>query len=64
MTRWYAVFWTSCRSVQIKMIRSITNRDREKILDLLRQAAVFNEREISIAIEIADLVHQQQEQPH
>ena len=38
------------------MIRSIIRRDREKILDLLRQTAVFNEREISIAIEIADLV--------
>lgn len=38
------------------MIRPITNRDREKILDLLRQTTVFNEREISVAIEIADLV--------
>jgi ribosomal protein S18 acetylase RimI-like enzyme len=38
------------------MIHSITHHDREKILDLLRQTAVFNEQEINIAMEIVDLV--------
>jgi ribosomal protein S18 acetylase RimI-like enzyme len=38
------------------MIHSITNHDRGNILDLLRQTAVFNEQEISIAMEIVDLV--------
>jgi ribosomal protein S18 acetylase RimI-like enzyme len=38
------------------MIHSITHHDREKILDLLRQTAVFNEQEISVAMEIVDLV--------
>jgi GNAT superfamily N-acetyltransferase len=37
------------------MIHSITHHDREKILDLLRQTAVFNEQEINIAMEIVDL---------
>jgi ribosomal protein S18 acetylase RimI-like enzyme len=38
------------------MIHSITHHDREKILDLLQQTAVFNEQEIDVAMEMVDLV--------
>jgi len=38
------------------MITPITDRDREKILRLLKQTGVFNEKEIEVAMEIADQV--------
>ena len=38
------------------MIKPITHHDRMKILSLLRQTGVFNESEITVAMEIVDLV--------
>jgi len=38
------------------MIKPITYHDRGKILSLLRQTGVFNEKEITVAMEIVDLV--------